>query len=89
MAESHAYFTLSFRLLSAASADAEGDAAVRALLADGCAYDAWATRWRQRMTGILWIRMRASFAMEAVNPAYTRRNHLVRAVDQIQCIILP
>jgi len=36
MAESHADFTLSFRLLCVASADTEGDAAVRALLADGC-----------------------------------------------------
>jgi uncharacterized protein YdiU (UPF0061 family) len=40
MAESQADFTLSFRLLRPASVDTEGDAAMRALLADGCACDA-------------------------------------------------
>ena len=42
MAESHADFTLTFRLLCAASAGAEGEAAMRALFPDGCAYDDWA-----------------------------------------------
>jgi serine/tyrosine/threonine adenylyltransferase len=80
MAENHADFTLSFRLLCAASADTEeGDAAVRALFADGCAYDAWAARWRRRMTEDTMDPDARSSAMEAVNPAYIPRNHLVEA----------
>ena len=79
MAESHADFTLSFRLLCAASADTEGDAAVRALFADGCAYDAWAARWRRRMTEDTMDPDARSSAMRAVNPAYIPRNHLVEA----------
>ena len=79
MAKSHADFTLSFRLLCAASADTEGDAAVRALFADGCAYDAWAARWRRRMTEDTMDPDARSAAMGAVNPAYIPRNHLVEA----------
>lgn len=79
MAESHADFTLSFRLLCAASADTEGDAPVRALLANGCAYDAWAARWRRRMVADTMDPDARGAAMRAVNPAYIPRNHLVEA----------
>jgi uncharacterized protein YdiU (UPF0061 family) len=79
MAESHADFTLSFRLLCAASADTEADAAVRALFADGGVYDAWAARWRRRMTEDTMHPDVRSSAMRAVNPAYIPRNHLVEA----------
>ena len=79
MAESHTDFTLFFRLLCAASADTEGDAAVRALFADGCAYDAWAARWRWRMAEDTIDPDTRSVAMRAVNPAYIPRNHLVEA----------
>jgi uncharacterized protein YdiU (UPF0061 family) len=79
MAESHADFTLSFRLLCAASLGTEGDAAVRALFADGCAYDAWAARWRQRMASDTIDSDARSASMRAVNPAYIPRNHLVEA----------
>jgi uncharacterized protein YdiU (UPF0061 family) len=77
MAESHADFTLTFRLLCAASAREEGDTAVRALFADGCAYDAWAARWRRRMTEDTVDPAARSAAMRAVNPAYIPRNHIV------------
>ena len=79
MAENHADFTLTFRLLCDASAGEEGDAAVRALFADGCAYDAWAARWRRRMTDDTMDRAASSAAMRAVNPAYIPRNHIVEA----------
>ncbi len=80
MAESHPDFTLCFRLLCAASADTEADAAVRALFADGgCAYDAWAARWRQRMAEDTMDADARSSAMKAANPAYIPRNHLVEA----------
>jgi serine/tyrosine/threonine adenylyltransferase len=71
--------TIAFRLLCAASVGAEGDAAVRALFADGCAYDAWAARWRRRMTEDTMDPDVRSSAMEAVNPADIPRNHLVEA----------
>jgi protein adenylyltransferase len=70
---------LSFRLLCGASADSESDAAMRALLADGCAYDAWAARWRQRMMEDTMDPNARAAAMQAVNPAYIPRNHLVEA----------
>jgi uncharacterized protein YdiU (UPF0061 family) len=70
---------LCFRLLCAASADTEGDAAVRALFADGCSYDAWAARWRRRMTEDTMDPDARSAAMRAVNPAYIPRNHIVEA----------
>jgi serine/tyrosine/threonine adenylyltransferase len=79
MVENHADFTLSFRLLCTASKAKEGDAAVRALFADGCAYDAWAARWRRRMTEDTMDPDARSSAMQAVNPAYIPRNHLVEA----------
>jgi serine/tyrosine/threonine adenylyltransferase len=79
MAENHADFTLCFRLLCVASADAEGEAAVRALFADGSAYDAWAARWRRRTTEDTMEPDARRSAMRAVNPAYIPRNHLVEA----------
>jgi uncharacterized protein YdiU (UPF0061 family) len=79
MAESHADFTLCFRVLCSAAAGTEGDAASRALFADGCAYDAWAARWRQRMASDIIHPDARSASMRAVNPAYIPRNHLVEA----------
>jgi serine/tyrosine/threonine adenylyltransferase len=52
---------------------------VRALFADGCAYDAWAARWRRRMPADTMDRVASSAAMRAVNPAYIPRNHIVEA----------
>jgi uncharacterized protein YdiU (UPF0061 family) len=69
MAESPADFTLSFRLLCAASVAMEADSAVRALFADGCAYDAWAARWRRRMSEDTMGPDARKSAMEAVNPS--------------------
>ena len=59
MAKNGADFTLTFRRLCDAAAGPEGDAAVRALFADPTAYDAWAVRWRRRLTEEPRIRMRA------------------------------
>ena len=77
MAENQADFTLTFHRLCAASAGKEGDAAVRARFADGCAYDAWAARWHQRLTEDTMDPDLRGAAMRAVNPAYIPRNHLV------------
>ena len=79
MAENDADFTLCFRVLCAAVTGTEGDATLRALFADGCAYDAWAARWRQRMASDAIDPEARSAGMRAVNPAYIPRNHLVEA----------
>ena len=57
----------------------EGDATLRALFADGCAYDAWSARWRQRMASDTIDPDARSASMRAANPAYIPRNHLVEA----------
>jgi uncharacterized protein YdiU (UPF0061 family) len=50
-----------------------------ALFADDGAYDAWAARWRRRMTEDTIDRAASSAAMRAVSPAYIPRNHIVEA----------
>ena len=77
MAENGADFTLTFRGLSEAVADAEGDQAVRALFKDENAFDLWAVKWRARLAeenAVPDVRRRA---MRAVNPRFIPRNHLV------------
>ena len=48
MAKNQADFTLTFRRLADAAADADDDS-VRAQFTDPTAFDAWAARWRQRL----------------------------------------
>ena len=50
MAKNEADFTLTFRRLSDAALDPDGDTEVRQLFADPAAYDEWAARWRQRIS---------------------------------------
>jgi uncharacterized protein YdiU (UPF0061 family) len=76
MAAGQADFTLTFRHLCDAAAGPETDMAVRAQFADPAAYDAWATQWRRR--GAPGNPSRRA-AMQAVNPCYIPRNHLVEA----------
>jgi len=80
MAANGADFTLTFRGLCAAATGPEGDAAVRALFADGGAYDDWAARWRERLAADPAAPDARAAAMRAVNPAVIPRNHLVEAV---------
>jgi serine/tyrosine/threonine adenylyltransferase len=82
MAENQADFTLTFRRLSDAVAGPEGDEAVRNLFINPLAYDAWATRWRERLSQELQDAASRQAAMRAVNPAYIPRNHRVEAVIQ-------
>jgi len=79
MAQDGADFTLTFRRLCDAGMGPEGDAAVRALFADGAAYDAWAARWRSRLRQGPDAPAAARAAMRAVNPAFIPRNHNVEA----------
>jgi uncharacterized protein YdiU (UPF0061 family) len=69
--------TSAFRSLSAAVRGEAG--AARELFDDGAAFDAWAQRWRAE-----WSRQTRSpdeiaDGMDAVNPIYIPRNHLVEA----------
>ena len=80
MAASKADFTLTFRRLGAAAADPEALGAVRDLFLDREAFDVWAARWQARLaaTGRPADEVRAG--MDAVNPLFVPRNHLVEAV---------
>ena len=80
MAENGADFTLTFRRLGDAAADATGDAAVRALFTDPGAYDIWAARWRQRLDQEPGQPQARRCAMLTENPAFIPRNHLVEGV---------
>jgi uncharacterized protein YdiU (UPF0061 family) len=80
MTENGADFTLTFRWLCTAAAGTDGDAAVRSLFADASAYDAWAARWRERITDDTMDPDTRCATMQAVNPAFIPRNHIVEAV---------
>ena len=80
MAENQADFTLTFRRLSDAAADASSDAAVRELFADPSAYDGWALRWRQRLDQEPQAGVARRAMMRSVNPAFIPRNHRVEAM---------
>jgi serine/tyrosine/threonine adenylyltransferase len=75
MAENAADWTLTFRRLGDA-AEGGGDEPVRSLFIDPTAFDAWAVRWRQRLT----LESGAVARMRAANPAFIPRNHRVEAV---------
>jgi uncharacterized protein YdiU (UPF0061 family) len=80
MARNQADFTLTFRRLSDAALDPDGDAEVRQLFADPAAYDDWALRWRQRINDEPQAPAARQAAMRTVNPAFIPRNHRVEAV---------
>ena len=81
MAENGADFTLTFRrLCDAAGADPGSDEQVRTLFDDPEAFDAWAVRWRQRLTQEPVGDAERRDAMRAVNPAVIPRNHLVEEI---------
>jgi uncharacterized protein YdiU (UPF0061 family) len=80
MAKNRADFTLTFRSLSEAALDADGDQKVRQLFADPAAYDEWAVRWRQRISDEPQTPAARRNAMRAVNPAFIPRNHRIEAV---------
>ena len=80
MAENQADFTLTFRNLCAAAERPEAEGAVRDLFVDPTAFDAWAVRWRARLSQEERDPAAAAAAMRAVNPAYIPRNHRVEAM---------
>jgi serine/tyrosine/threonine adenylyltransferase len=80
MAKGSADFTLTFRRLSDAAGDREADPQVRQLFAEREAYDAWAERWRRRISLEPQSAAERQAVMRAVNPAFIPRNHRVEAV---------
>ena len=79
MAANNADFTLTFRRLCDASAEQGGDAAVRALFTDPCAYDTWAAEWRRRIEKEPTTAQARAVKMRLVSPAFIPRNHVVEA----------
>ena len=82
MTENHADFTLTFRLLSAATLNPADDGPIRRLFTDPTAFDRWASRWRLRLAQEPHSLSARQAAMRAVNPAYIPRNHRVEAAIQ-------
>ncbi|MGE0225967.1 MAG: YdiU family protein [Acetobacteraceae bacterium] len=79
IADSRADFTLTFRGLCDAAGSPDADAAMRALFADAQVYDSWAARWRARLAQDGESAPVRRAAMQAVNPAFIPRNHLVES----------
>jgi uncharacterized protein YdiU (UPF0061 family) len=77
MAANKADFTLTHRALSKAAGDPAAETQVRALFADPAAFDAWAVQWRRRLALEGGDPAERAVAMQAVNPAFIPRNHLV------------
>lgn len=70
-------FTLTFRRLCDAAADAPAGEAVRTLFREPADFDAWAVQWRERLSREGGAGAARAAAMRLVNPAYTPRNHRV------------
>ncbi|HRN99893.1 protein adenylyltransferase SelO [Nitrobacter sp.] len=79
MAENGADFTLTFRALCGAAADAKGDAEVRGLFTDPAAFDEWAGRWRERLSLEEQPAGMRRSEMLSVNPMFIPRNHRIEA----------
>jgi serine/tyrosine/threonine adenylyltransferase len=79
MAASRADFTLAFRHLSEAAGNLNDDP-LRSLFGGSDQYDAWASRWRERIARDPQSAAVRQAAMRGVNPAFIPRNHRVEAV---------
>jgi uncharacterized protein YdiU (UPF0061 family) len=77
MAANGADFTLTFRRLCDAAAGAGSDGPVRSLFGSGAAFDDWAARWRERISGENGDPAARIAVMRGANPAFIPRNHLV------------
>jgi uncharacterized protein YdiU (UPF0061 family) len=79
MANGKADFTLTFRALADAAADAADETAVRAQFGDAGPLTDWLARWRQRLSMETRAPSAIAAAMRAVNPVLIPRNHQVEA----------
>ena len=80
MAANRADFTLTFRGLSDAAAAPQSMSPSASGSPTRAAYDAWPSRWRQRLAQEPTSAEARRAAMRSVNPAYIPRNHRVEAV---------
>jgi uncharacterized protein YdiU (UPF0061 family) len=80
LSTSQADFTLAFRLLSEAANNPLADEQVRGVIGATDLYDAWASRWRERLGREAHDGPARRTAMLAVNPAFIPRNHRVEAM---------
>jgi uncharacterized protein YdiU (UPF0061 family) len=81
MVSNKADYTLTFRRLSDASQEnpAAGER-VGALFEDPAAFEDWAVRWRERLSGQAQSAAERRSMMRGANPAYIPRNHLIEEV---------
>ena len=80
MAESNADFTLTFYYLSQLNAQSsDNDSDCRILFDQPTLFDSWAVKWRERLSRETQSDEQRRAAMQAVNPVYIPRNHLVEA----------
>ncbi|MDB4927518.1 MAG: hypothetical protein JWM10_2 [Myxococcaceae bacterium] len=77
MAANGVDYTLLFRALCDAAADATGDAAAAALFADPGAFHEWAAAWRRRLASEGATAEARAGAMRRANPALIPRNHRI------------
>jgi len=77
LASTNADFTRSFAALAAAARGQ--DVALKQCVTDGPALAAWQAAWLERLAGETGQGAAAAERMEAVNPVYIARNHLVEA----------
>jgi uncharacterized protein YdiU (UPF0061 family) len=77
MHQGGADFTLTFRRLCDAAADARADAAVRCLFSAPALFDAWVVHWRARLSRDPLPPAERARAMRSANPAFIPRNHRV------------
>lgn len=77
MTANGADFTLTFRRLSDAVVDPAADASVRSLFADPELFDAWAVKWRERLSRDGGDARTRQAIMRSANPAFIPRNHRV------------
>jgi serine/tyrosine/threonine adenylyltransferase len=77
MYRNNADFTLTFRRLCDAAADAQADTGARALFSNPQAYDEWAARWRARLSREARQPHERARDMRGHNPAFIPRNHRV------------
>jgi len=78
MQQGEADFTLVFRRLSEEVAE-DGADACRSLFSDPAAFDAWESRWRQRLSREPATIEARREAMLQANPLFIPRNHLIEA----------
>jgi len=80
LSKAQADFTLAFRHLGEAAENPEGHEKVRRVIGRTDLYDAWASRWCERLRGDPQSGPARRAAMLSVNPAFIPRNHRVEAV---------